>query len=141
MLGFSVDPLFGKPLEDGPDLIATTREGHIALVECTTSGVIDKDGKLGKLIDRANMVRSRLRKAAYAHLRVLPILVTPQPRDAVADKKYAKDLGVVILTREDLEAAIEKTIVPQDPDALFSQAWDSAQPKTGPFGNRSRDTF
>ena len=127
LLGFAVDPLFGKPLEDGPDLIATTREGHIALVECTTSGVIDKEGKLGKLIDRANMVRSRLGKAAYDHLRVLPVLVTPQSRDAIADREYAKGLGVVVLTKENLEAAIERTMVPQDPDALFSQAWESVR--------------
>ncbi|MHB8348544.1 MAG: hypothetical protein ACYDHM_15630 [Acidiferrobacterales bacterium] len=134
LLGFSVDPLFGKPLEDGPDLIATTREGHIALVECTTSGVIDKEGKLGKLVDRAEKLRTDLKNAAHDHLRVLPVIVTPRPRDAVAEKEDAKGLGIVVLTREDLEAAIEKTIVPQDPDALFSQAWESVQPKSGLFG-------
>ena len=142
MLGFSVDPLFGKPLEEGPDLIATTREGHIALVECTTSGDIDKNGKWSKLVDRAAKLRAVLKNAAHDHLRVLPVIVTSRPREAIAKREEAKVRGVVVLTREDLEAAIEKTIVPQDPDALFSQAWDSVQPQPQPSpGNWFRETF
>lgn len=129
MLGFFIDPLFGKPMEDGPDLIATTREGHIALVECTTSGVIDKEGKLGKLVDRAEKLRTDLKRAAHDHLRVLPVIVTPRPRDAVGGAESAKSLGIVVLTKEDLEVAIERTMVPHDPDALFAQAWESVQPK------------
>jgi len=136
MLGFAVDPLFGKPLEDGPDLIATTRAGHIALVECTTSGAIDKEGKLGKLVDRTEKVRADLKNAGHDHLRVLPVIVTPRPRDAVAKREEAKVHGVVVLSKEDLEVAIERTMVPQDPDALFSQAWESVQPKKEPFGER-----
>ncbi len=127
MLGFSVDPLFGKPLEDGPDLIATTREGHIALVECTTSAVIDNNGKLGKLVDRAEKLRADLKNAAHEHLRVLPIIVTPRPRTAVADVESAKRIGVVVVAKEALETAIGSTIVPQDPDALFLRAWESVQ--------------
>ena len=106
LLGFAVDPLFGKPMEDGPDLIATTREGHIALVECTTSAVIDKEGKLGKLVDRAEKLRANLKNAAHGYLRVLPVIVTPRPREAVADDGYAQSLGVVVLTKVHLEAAI-----------------------------------
>ena len=129
MLGFSIDPLFGKPMEDGPDLIATTREGHIALVECTTSAAIDKEGKLGKLVDRTEKLRADLKYAAHDHLRVLPVIVTPRPRNAVGGAESAKGLGIVVLTKEDLEMAIERTMVPQDPDLLFTQAWESVQPK------------
>lgn len=121
MLGFSVDPLFGKPLGNGPDLIATTRQGHIALVECTTSEGINKDGKLGKLVARAQKLRDDLSKTAYDNLQVLPVIVTPLPRNRIADEPYAKSLGVLVLTKEDLDAAIERTMVPQDTDVLFSQ--------------------
>ena len=130
MLGFSIDPLFGKLMEDGPDLIATTREGHIALVECTTSAAIDKGGKLGKLVSRAAMLRADLENAAHNHLRVLPVIVTCHPRSQIAGADDAKGHGVVVLAKEDLDGAIERTMVPQDPDALFAQAWESVQPKS-----------
>ena len=129
MLGFGIDPLFGKPMEDGPDLIAMTREGHIALVECTTSAAIDKGGKLGKLVSRAAMLRADLENAAHNHLRVLPVIVTCHPRSQIAGADDAKGHGVVVLAKEDLEVAIERTMVPQDPDVLFAQAWESVQPK------------
>lgn len=129
MLGFLVDPLVGKLLEDAPDIIAATMAGDIALVECTTGGAIDRDGKLGKLFERAEMVRAQLKRASFDQLRVLPILVTPSPHSAVADTERARALGIAVLAREELEDAIEKTGLPHDANAFFSEAWESVQPQ------------
>ena len=124
LLGFSVDPLIGKPLEDGPDIIATTKSGNVVLMECTT-GQINKDGKLGKLVGRAEVVRSHLEKAAYQHLKVLPVIVTSRPRNAVAEIGVARRQGVLVVTQEDLAAAIDQTLVFQDSDVIFTRGWDS----------------
>jgi hypothetical protein len=129
LLGFSVDPLVGKPLEEGPDLLATSRSGDVLVIECTTS-VINKDGKLGKLVDRAESIRSRLKASSITDLRVLPVMVTCRPTDAIADKEQAKKLGVVVVALEDLESAIDRTVVMQDSDLLFNQAWDSVRRRT-----------
>ncbi|OJY56600.1 hypothetical protein [Thiobacillus sp. 0-1251] len=126
MLGFSVDPLIGKKLESGPDIVATTNNGDVVLVECTINQ-INKDGKLGKLVDRAEVIRSHLDNSAYGHLRVLPVIVTARPKDAVGqfDVDAARSQGVLIITKENLMDAIERSVVSQDPDKLFALGWES----------------
>jgi hypothetical protein len=126
MLGFSVNPLVGKPLEAGPDIIATTKNGNVVLVECTI-GQINKDGKLGKLVDRAEVIRSHLNNAAYGHLRVLPVIVTARPKDAVGNIDFdaARRQGVLVMTKENLFDAIERSVVPQDAERMFAQGWES----------------
>lgn len=125
MLGFSVNPLVGKPFEDNPDIIATTKNGNILVVECTTSQ-INKDGKLGKLVDRAEMVKTHLRKSAFDP-KVIPVIVTPKPVGTVVDVELANKSGVVVMAKEDIEAAVERTFVYQDPDRLFVELWRRMQ--------------
>ena len=126
MLGFSVNSLVGKPLEAGPDIIATSKNGNVILVECTT-GQINKDGKLGKLVDRAEVIRSHLNNAAYGHLRVLPLIVTARPRDAIGNIDFdaARQQGVLVITKENLLDAIEHSVVPQDTERMFAQGWEA----------------
>lgn len=125
MMGFSVNPLRGKPLEYGPDIIATTKNGNVILVECTT-GQINKNGKLSKLVDRVEVIRGHLNNAAYGHLKVLPVLVTARPKDAIgkADFDAARAQGVLVMTKENLLDAIERSVVPQDTERLFTQGWE-----------------
>jgi hypothetical protein len=125
MLGFSVNPLVGKPLEDNPDIIATTKNGNILVIECTTNQ-INKDGKLGKLVDRAEMVKAHLQKSAFDP-KVIPVIVTSKSRNAVVDTELANKSGVIVLTKEDLETAVERTFVYQDPDKLFIELWRRMQ--------------
>ena len=118
--------MIGKKLESGPDIVATTNNGDVVLVECTINQ-INKDGKLGKLVDRAEVIRSHLDNSAYGHLRVLPVIVTARPKDAVGqfDVDAARSQGVLIITKENLMDAIERSVVSQDPDKLFALGWES----------------
>lgn len=126
MMGFSVNPLVGKPLEEGPDIVATTKNGNVILVECTT-GQINKNGKLGKLVDRAEVIRKHLDNAAYGHLKILPVIVTARPKEAIgkADFDAARAQGVLVITKENLLDAIERSVVAQDTERMFAQGWDS----------------
>lgn len=126
MLGFSVEALAGKPLENGPDLVAMTPKGELVLVECTV-GQINKDGKLGKLVDRASAVRSSLQGAGHNAVRVLPVIVTPRPADAVAEIPTANAMGVVVFTREDLQSGLQLARVPQDSDLLVARQWEALE--------------
>jgi hypothetical protein len=127
MLGFSVDPLFGKLMTDNPDLLASTPSGNILVVECTT-GAIDNDGKLTKLLSRTRLLVEKLRQAGHAHVRCLPVIVTSIPRSSITDLQSATDAGIVVASFEDLEAALTKTMVPQNADVLFDERWQSVHP-------------
>ncbi|WP_143138031.1 hypothetical protein [Burkholderia ubonensis] len=126
MLGFSVEAFAGKPLENGPDLVATTPKGELVLIECTV-GQINKDGKLGKLVDRASSVRSSLQGAGHNSIRVLPVIVTPRPANAIAEIPMANTMGVAVFTREDLQSGLQLARVPQDPDLLVARQWESLE--------------
>lgn len=124
MLGFSVSHIGGsKRLEDAIDIIATTPRNNIALIECTT-GLLNNDNKLSKLIDRSALLRRNLAMSGNDHLRVLPVIVTSKTREDVrADLENAKRLKILVITREDLLAAIGRTVAWQDADQQFEE-WE-----------------
>lgn len=123
MLGFNAVHVGAAPrLSDATDLLATTPRGHMLLVECTT-GQLKADSKLAKLVERAQTIRRRLDASGNHHIRLLPVIATSLGREEVkADLDQAQQLGVVVATREDLESGLNRTIVLQDPDLLYSQA-------------------
>ncbi len=128
MLGFSVEALSGKPLENGPDLVASTPAGELILVECTV-GQLNKDGKLGKLADRAASVRQSLQVAGHNPVRVLPVIVSARPLAVLADTSLAHSLGIGVLTREDLQTALESARTPQDADRIVKRLWETLELK------------
>lgn len=123
MLGFGVLHLGAtKRLQDGPDLVATTPAEHYVVVECTT-GQIKGESKLERLVARAAAVRERLEKSNNRHLRVLPVMVTSMTQaEVAAGTQAAREHGVVVLAREDIFAALERTLVLPRPDELFAEA-------------------
>jgi hypothetical protein len=83
LLGFSVAQLGGTPrTQDAADIIATTPNGHFAVIECTT-GLLKADNKLPLLHDRAQAVRRALESSAHNQLRVLPVIVTTKSREEI----------------------------------------------------------
>lgn len=120
MLGFGVLQLRTGRLQDNPDLFLTTSGGRMALVECTTD-VIDKEGKLAKLHVRARSMKDQLEKSGSGHVELLPVLVTALPKAAVIDIEKATKFGILVVTKEGLQSALERTIIPQDPDVLFQE--------------------
>ncbi len=123
MLGFSVVH-FGqtKGIQDAVDLIATAPNGHVALIECTT-GLLKTESKLSILYDRSQGVRRTLDASKNRHLRVLPVIVTSQPRaDILADLEATEKLGIYVIALEEINSMIQHTLLPYNADNLFLDA-------------------
>lgn len=123
MLGFSVDPIKGKRNEDGPDLLATTTQGNVIIVECTV-GQIEKEGKVGKLVHRSHLLKEQLKNSSHGHVQVIPVIITALSKMSVTGIESAMQAGVLVLTKEDLLVAIDRTIVNKGSDLLFNEAWN-----------------
>lgn len=128
MLGFNTCHIGGtKVLQDGPDILAATPDGHVVVIECTI-GTLKADSKMPKLLARTAAVREQLSKAGHAHLRVLPVMVTTLSRDEIASELGdAVSNGVYIIARDDFEEAIARTLIPPHADQLFAEAEQSLQ--------------
>jgi hypothetical protein len=121
---------------DAPDLVVATPLGRLAIVECTTR-VSDLGAKVGKLVDRRGSLTKAL--AASGHpAQVISVLVCRQPRDQIATQ--AIDLpasGVLLLSTEQLEAGLERSRFPGDPDQLLSTAFAQlSTPRQAPSNNQ-----
>lgn len=134
MLGFSVAHLGGTAkTQDAPDLVATTPRGNFVVIECTT-GLLKADNKLPRLIERAEALRGRLEASGNRHLRVLPVIVSSKSREEIrADLEQAEKLGVLVLTKEALRQAINRTLVHQDADQIYSEGERAVQDRQGKY--------
>jgi len=123
MLGFSVAHLGATDrTQDAADLIATTPYGDFAVIECTT-GLLKADNKLSLLIDRAERVRQGVVASNNKHLRVLPVIVSSRARVEIsADIEQAEKLGVLIMSRENLEQAVARTPVLPSAEQFYEEA-------------------
>ncbi|MGD9656458.1 MAG: hypothetical protein AB7U61_02290 [Methylocystis sp.] len=122
MLGFGVNHLNTPNMSDAVDLIAAAPSGNYCVVECTT-GLLNADNKLSKLHDRAEAVRRSLTASNYSVMKVLPVMVTSKLKDDVKlDLEQAESLGIFIITRDDFDAFISRTLLLPNPDQLFEQA-------------------
>ena len=128
MLGFSVMQLGTTTrMQDAADLLATTPSGHIAVIECTT-GMLKAENKLALLHDRSQAVRRALDASGARHLRILTAMVTSQPRpDVEVDIEQAERLGILVLTREDLDRGIDRTLILQNPEQIFIEAEEAVR--------------
>ena len=120
---FRVAHLGGMPrTQDAADLLATTPAGHFAVVECTT-GLLKAENKLALLHARATAVRQSLSASNSSHLRVLPIIVTSRTAAEVqADMDSAERLGILVITRETLDSAIERSLILPNAEQTYAQA-------------------
>ncbi len=97
------------------------------MVECTL-GLLRADGKLPKLVARAIHVRDSLAASNMKHLRVLPVIITAMTRDQVeADAGPAAGLGVLVITREDLDEIENELIRFPDADSFFERGLRTVQ--------------
>jgi hypothetical protein len=123
ILGFSVAHLGANTrTQDAVDILATTPNGHFALVECTT-GVISTDKKVANLLSRRAVVLERLARASQNQVRVLPVIVTSKSREEVAQEiGPTQQRGVLALTRDDLVEMLNRTDMLPDADQLYVEA-------------------
>lgn len=127
-LGFAVASFGTHPkTRETFDVIATSPHGDFLVVECTL-GLLRAEGKLSKLNARTVNVRDSLAASNMKHLRVLPVIVTALTRGQVeADAGLAADLGVLVVTREDLDEVQNELIRFPDADSLFERGLRTVQ--------------
>ena len=127
-LGFSVASFGTHPkTRETFDVIATTPRGEFLVVECTL-GLLRSESKLSKLAARTVNVRDSLTASNMKHLRVLPVIVTAMTREQVdADAGPAADLGVLVVTREDLDEVQNELIRFPDANSLFERGLRAVQ--------------
>ncbi|MDN7695059.1 hypothetical protein [Burkholderia cenocepacia] len=120
LLGFMV----GAPSEsEAPDLIAVTPAARLLLVECTVS-VKDIHTKMGKLVDRRESLRN-VQGTANPMSEPIAVLVCKAPRARIANAADAKKHGVILWAGEQIEEAIARAVVPNNPDEIMEQALES----------------
>lgn len=127
-MGFSAASFGTHPkTRDAFDVIATTPRGDFLVVECTL-GLLREDGKLSKLVARTAKVRDSLASSNMKHLRVLPVVVTAMTAEQVAaDAGPAADLGVLVITREDLDEMQNELVRFPDADSFFERGLRAVQ--------------
>jgi len=120
LLGFStINYGLRRKLMDGPDIIAITPMGNIGVIECTV-GLPDHKSKLAKVIEKTIMISSKLTAAGHSSLQILPSVVTPLPRDAVAANRHdAAKHGVALICKEDIEELLKRVVLPTDAERQF----------------------
>lgn len=128
--GFQVAHLGGtqKIQVPGPDILAITPySGHIAIIECTTKH-LGSDKKLPDLVANAEKLRRKLDGADQSHRKLLKVLVTTlRADDIAAEREQAERLGVLILTREDIDSAINRSIALPNAEQIYAEAFEAAQ--------------
>lgn len=118
---------YAEQTKDGPDLLAVTPSGRVAVIECTI-GLLKAQNKLANLARRAVTIRDRMQAAASVPPTVLPVLVTRLRRAEVeAELDAATEAGILVLTRENLEAALNEMLLPTDGDAIFRRGLEAVE--------------
>ncbi len=121
LLGFSPSHHGTVPkLQDGPDILAFTPRNNIAVIECTTKRLNDKD-KMSKLVSRTNQLKERLKLSGHPHLLIQPVIVTALSRsDVSADLPEAGRNGIVVISRDDIKLLLERVALSlSDPEDIF----------------------
>ena len=103
---------------EAPDIVLSTLNNNLVLIECTIK-IADFSAKLGKLVDRKNMLTELLKKAGD-NRKVHTYLVCGQPKSAIVhEAKLLLNHNVILLTKESLEELLVKLKFPQDPDEIL----------------------
>jgi len=134
ILGFAPLQLIHPRLKNNPDILVSTPAGKMILAECTT-GLIDKEDKLGKLHSRSISIKGQLEKSGVRFLELLPILITALPANEIMDIDKASKLGILVLTQEDLRAALDRSYLYQDPEAVFKEQLQVLEARQEAVGN------
>jgi len=123
LLGFSVANYGRIPkLQKGPDIVAVTPLGHVAVVECTI-GLLNENDKLAKLVQRTKLIKTKLAEAGHGRLEVQATIVTPLSRGEVAaDLEIAGEHGIAVVCKEDLERLVSQVALPPNADRLFTDS-------------------
>jgi len=120
LLGFSVSNYGRFPkFQEGPDIIAMTPGGHVAVVECTV-GLLNKKDKIAKLVQRTHAIREKLENSGYSGVDIQPVCVTRLSQEEIAvDLEDARTHGIAVVCKQNLEDALKQIELPLDADRFF----------------------
>ncbi len=106
---------------DSPDLIVSTPNGRLAILECTIR-VADVASKIGKLVDRRRTLAKALQASNHVGV-VAAVLVCRLPRDQIAaHATLIRSCGVILVASEELNDGLDRVRLPSDPDLLLNQS-------------------
>ena len=142
LLGFTTFKYGGTVgLSNAPDIMATSSEGHVFVIECTT-GDINRQGKLHKLHTRTKRISANLAATASAPKGVVPLMVTNAARaDTAAHWDTAAGYKIGVICREDLILLLDRLAVPPTPEAFHRAALASIPSKRKNEKNDEPDLF
>ena len=110
---------------DSIDIVVASPRGDIAIVECTLR-LLKSESKLQNLVARASDFKTRLSSSNHSHLRVLPVIVSALSRqELLADIPDAEKMGVVVLTKENLENALKESFHVQNANYVFERGYQT----------------
>lgn len=123
ILGFSTASTGGaSKLKDGPDSLAVSPGGNVAVIECTL-GILDKGDKLSKLIQRTEALRKRMVESNQGFIQIQSVVVSPLERtELAADLETAAKNGIAVVCKDELKSLLEMTQFPVDSEQIFEYA-------------------
>jgi hypothetical protein len=128
------------PATDAPDILAETRNGRLAIIECTVK-VTDVRAKAAKLIHRRHALTFNADGSGPTH-DMLAVLVVSMPKIKIPlEDDYLAQNQILLVTREGLQLAKSRMEVPPDLDELYlstvemlRQQMSAALGISAPFG-------
>ncbi len=121
---------------NAPDILFSSPSGSIAVVECTTR-IADFQNKLGKLVDRRNLLNQSLKDSGHSG-RAVGLLVCGLSRSQIAvDEKQLIQHQVHLVCREDLAGLFSKDTlrIPPDPEKALTDAFQQLALKKSALPN------
>lgn len=128
MHGFVVAHIGGTRKQiPGPDNLAMTPSGNFVIIECTTKH-LGSDKKLPDLVANSEKLRRKLDAAGQQHRSILRVLVTSlRASDIAAETADAEKLGVLVLTRENLDSLLVRSITSPNADRLYEEGVEAVR--------------
>lgn len=114
------------PATDAPDIIAETRAGRLAIVECTVK-ITDMREKAGKLINRRHALTFNADGSGPTR-DVLALLVVSLPKNKIPlEEDFLAKNQILLVTREDIDAAMKRLEFPPDLEELYMSTTELLQ--------------
>ncbi|MBR7746109.1 hypothetical protein [Undibacterium baiyunense] len=114
-------------LTDAPDLILDISQQYFVIIECTTK-ISDLRAKAGKLVDRKFPILTNSFGQGINNENLLLVLVVNLPKAQIIDEAaFLLKNEVLLITKEDIELALNNLQFPSQPSEIFKQAKEKLQ--------------
>nr|WP_315483963.1 hypothetical protein [uncultured Undibacterium sp.] len=114
-------------LTDAPDLILEVSHQYFCIVECTTK-ISDIRTKAGKLVDRKFPIMANENGQGINNANLLLLLVVNLPKIQIVDEDdFLLKNEILLVTKEDIEFALNNLQFPNNPNEIFKQTKEKLQ--------------